>query len=605
MINNKLGLKIVRINEGYTELLEVNGAQEWTKYIRDVREELKLINNIREDSIIFMLTTIENGNIITIAHPINGRITDVITAWIYIPIDLLILGKALAEIIEVTKKEILAVKRNDELLKSKFEKNYDIAQAKRTCQHAVGNQYAYRYYSNDLYTLQELLDAIHQPYYQKYKTIFLIDKSSKFSCIAGDDLSEEPLYTSILANAPQKVDGFIPYVKDNVFDTPMYVSKGEVINITWKKKGYEPIITQTKANEGLTYIVPTVNQYRRLIPYEAIRVVDEWKQPIEEYKLSINKNVVNPNGTVSVSETTLNNVQIYISADGYDSKEVVVDFTKDESTIVQLSKKTYEYKLAVPYDKKDGYIELEPITTDKSLKMSPIKGYKPENGKFLQNKTTYLKYSPYNKAFCIKAAIVLFVVLISGAALGTWVLNKFMTSEYKDLKTENAFLKSVIDDLKAGNKNNYASQNDDENKSEQKEDIAYVIKYLDENNVWNRNNMEEFSQIKGLWDALNTRDFDKILKLENTLRDSKKFSKLISAIKENKNKTFPPKFNDDPNDFDITIEQVKDQSGKIINKGYIKALYDAESNSSRANGSGNTVPQNSGSTTIISDQDKW
>lgn len=601
MINNKLGLKIVRINEGYTDLLEVNGAQEWTKYIRDVREELKLINNIREDSIIFMLTTIENGNIITIAHPINGRITDVITAWIYIPIDLLISGKNLVDIIEVTKKEILAVKRNDELLKSKFENNYDIAQAKRTCQHAVGNQYAYRYYSNDLYTLQELLDAIHQPYYQKYKSIFLIDRSSKLSCIVGDDLSKEPLYTSILADTPKKVDGFIPYVDGKVFDSPMYVSEGEVIEITWRKNDYEPIRTRTEINEGFTYIEPTENQYRRLIPYEAVRVVDEWKQPIEEYKLSINQHAVNTGETIPVNEAALNNVRIDISADGYDSKEEIVDFTKDKTKIIQLSKVTYEYKLAIPLDNKDSFIELEPIITHKELKKSPIKGYKPKKGRFIQKKITYLKYYPYDKFFWIQVAVVLSVVLILGVALGAWGWNKYKTEE---LRIENSSLKSDIEQLKSKGGYNYDSENTEENTIEQENDVAKVIEYLDNNNVWNREKMEGFSQIKGLWDAINTHDFGKILELENTLKDSKRFKNLISAIKDNKNKKFTTNYNKD-NDFDITIETEKDKTGNVKNKGYIKALYDAGGNSSRSKGVSSNASHHSESGDNNNNQDNW
>lgn len=595
----QLGLKIEYSFEGLNELLSINATDKWSKYTGEISEIKNIKRPKGEDWTAIFLYHTNIGCILRVACSNSGR-NDYMVASIYIPKNVIIPGKKLSDLLTKITKELFAGAKNKDLFQTLFSQEYECDTTVQNVNLVQGDKFGFRFYGG-YYELYEILDNLHQAYYKDYKCICLIKENSNLTCEKGEDLTKKELSLSIKIPSPEHKDGFVPYINDKVFGSPMYVSKGEVINITWKKKGYEPIITQTEANEGFTYIVPTVNQYRRLIPYEAIRVVDEWKQPIEEYKLSINKNAVNPNGTVSVSETILNNVQIYVSADGYDSKKVVVDFTKDESTIVQLLKKTYEYKLAVPYDKKDGYIELEPITTYKSLKMSPVKGYKPENGKFLQNETTYLKYSPYNKAFWIKAAIVLFVVLISGAALGAWGLNKFMTSEYKDLKTENAFLKSVIDDLKTGNKNNYASQNDDENKSEQKEDIAYVIKYLDENNVWNRNKMEEFSQIKGLWDALNTCDFDKILELEHTLRDSKKFQKLISVIKENKNKSFTSNYNKSPNDFDITIEQVKDQSGKIINKGYIKALYDAESNSSRANGSGNTVPKETG----LTDQDKW
>ena len=59
MINNKLGLKIVRTNQGYGDGLEVNGEQEWTKNVRDVREDLKNIENLQNDNSILMLTCME------------------------------------------------------------------------------------------------------------------------------------------------------------------------------------------------------------------------------------------------------------------------------------------------------------------------------------------------------------------------------------------------------------------------------------------------------------------------------------------------------------------------------------------------------------------
>lgn len=189
-----------------------------------------------------------------------------------------------------------------------------------------------------------------------------------------------------------------------------------------------------------------------------------------------------------------------------------------------------------------------------------------------------MKYHPYNKFFWIQVAVVLSVVLILGVVLGAWGWNKYKTEE---LRIENSFLKYDIEQLKSKGGYNYDSENTEENTIEQENDVAKVIVYLDNNNVWNREKMEGFSQIKGLWDAINTHDFGKILELENTLKDSKRFKNLISAIKDNKNKKITTNYNKD-NDFDITIETEKDKTGNVKNKGYIKALYDAGGNSSRS-----------------------
>lgn len=594
--NNKLGLKIVRTSQGYVEGLEVNGAQEWTKNIRDVREDLKHIENFQGDSTVLMMRCLDSGNLITIASLIDGRITDCISAWIYIPDNLIISGKKLVEIIDITKNEILAVMQNDSLLKEIFSKEYESAPANRIYKKSNTDQYAYRYYGKGCnYELWELLDNIYQPYYQQYKSVFFIDKSSQLSCSVGDDLSNKQLYTSILANTPKVVDGFVPYVNGKIFDSPMYVSKGEVIEITWKKKDYEPIRTHTEANEGFVYIEPTVNQYRRLIPYEAIMVVDERRRSIQEYELSINHNKVNPGNVVPVSEAALNNVRIDVYADGYDPKGIMVDFVKSSRITVQLSKTSYEYKLAIPLENIDGYINLEPITTHKKLEKSPIKGYAPERRGFSRHEITYLKYAPYNKTFWIQAAIVLGIVLILGVALGAWGWNKLKTEK---LINENSALKYEIEQLKLKGGHNYSHQEDEETTSKQEDNVRdadEVIAYLDNNNVWNREKMEGFSQIKGLWDALNTHDFNKVLGFENTLKDSKRFKKLVQAVKKNKNKNFTTNYNPTSDDFDITIEPEGN------NKGYIKALNDARNNSAGSNRQGTqTTSENNNS-----EQDNW
>lgn len=569
--NNKLGLKIVRTSQGLEDVLVVNGEQEWTKNIWDVRENLKNIENIENlhsDTYVLILSCIDGGHLLTIVSLIAGRDTDNTSAWIYIPDNLIISGKELAEIIEITKNEILTVRMNDELLKEKFSKAYEISPAKYIYAKSQTGQYAYRYYSNDSYTLQELLDAIHQPYYQRYKSIFLINKSSQLSCSIGDDLSQEPLYTSILANTPEEVDGFVPYINGKVFDSPMYVSEGKVIEITWKKNGYLPIKTQTKANKGFTYTEPTADQYRRIIPYGAINVTDEWNQPIQEYELSINHIKVNPGGSVPVSEAALNNVRIDVHTDGYDTKVEEVDFTKNSCVVIRLTKSSLEYNFELPLKNvEDDRIKIGPIITHERLVKSPIKGYVPERGRFSRQGINRMKYNPYNKSFWIKSAIILLVTLICGMAVGAWCWDKIVVSEVNTLRTENSSLESDVERLKS----EYNPQNTEDNNAETAGEIDEVIKYLDGTNVWNRNKMEDFSQIRGLWDALNTHDFDKILGLEDLLKESQRFQKLVQAVESNKNKTFTNDYNT-KNDFDITIESVPG------NKGYIKALNDAKDN---------------------------
>ena len=102
-----------------------------------------------------------------------------------------------------------------------------------------------------------------------------------------------------------------------------------------------------------------------------------------------------------------------------------------------------------------------------------------------------------------------------------------------------------------------------------------MVEYLDENNVWNRNDMQKLGYGR-LWDALNNRNFAEIRSYRNELKDSERFERVLNAVERNSTKDFQPFNKGNKDDFDITIDPVEG------NKGYIKCLDDANSGKSAA-----------------------
>ena len=84
--------------------------------------------------------------------------------------------------------------------------------------------------------------------------------------------------------------------------------------------------------------------------------------------------------------------------------------------------------------------------------------------------------------------------------------------------------------------------------------VVAAVKYLDETLVWNKTAMEEYAPLKGLWDALNTRSFRKILdKKYDCLAGSSKFKQLRAVAKQLTSKTWSSNYTS-PGDEDITID---------------------------------------------------
>lgn len=568
MDNNKLGLKIVRINQGYTELLEINGDRAWTKNVWDIRKDLENIDNLDGSSAVLMLTSIDTGHMLTVASLIEGRITDCISAWIHIPATISVSGKELVELVESAKKEILANERNDEKLRQLFSKEYELAPATKMAGGSVGEKCAYRYYGQKAkYTLAELLKDMCQSYYKNYKSIFLLDNSTSLRCLSGDNLSDHKVYSMVVIKSPGQVDSFVPYIGERPFVGQMYAIEGDVINIEWRRDGYMPIHTSSTITPGAKYSLPTPNQYVRLLPYNYIKITDEWNQRVEDYELYVAKKLVNKGADIPISESMLNNVWVEIYAEGYEPRSGHVNLM--QPVHIKMTKEMYSYEFLLPLKNDEGYYPIK-ISGNRKVKSSPVKGYVTEDGYITRNDKNYLRFKPFTRKFWITCLISSIIVLLLGVC-GGYALNDFIggnadNQEISKLTKENADLKSRIKELEKRNYN-YAPKGSESNSDEKSVDAA--ISYIDHNNVWNRTEMEKHEPLKGLWDAMNERRFDDILAYENVLGKSAIFKELVASIKANRHKTFSGNFNTKANDYDITI---KPEGNK---KGYIKALEDA------------------------------
>lgn len=568
MDNNKLGLKIVRINQGYTDLFEINGDQVWTKNVWDIRKDLENIDNLDGSSAVLMLTSVDTGHILTVASLIEGRITDCISAWIYVPASINIAGKELVEIVDAVKKEILANERNDERLTQLLSKTYESAPASRITTKSNGEKCAFRYYGQGAkYTLSELLKDMCQSYYKSYKSVFLLDNSSKLKCLQGDNLSDQKVYSMVVVKSPGNIDSFVPYIGERPFVGQIYAIEGGTIDIEWRRDGYMPIHTKSTIAPGAKYSVPTPNQYVRVLNYNYIKVVDEWSQRVTDYDLYVAKQRISKNEDIRISEATLNNVWVEIHAEGFEPISGHLNLTQPVQ--LKLVKETYAYEFLLPLKNEEGYYPIK-ISGNRKMKNSPVKGYVTENGYVTRNDKNYLRFKPFTRKFWITCLICSIIVLLLGIC-GGYALNDFIggkadNQEVGKLTKENDDLKSRIKELEKRNYN-YVPKGSESNSDEKLVDAA--ISYIDHNNVWNRTEMEKHEPLKGLWDAMNERRFDDILAYENVLGKSAIFKELVAAITKNRHKPFSGNFNTNPNDFDITIKPDGDK------KGYIKALEDA------------------------------
>ena len=554
-----LGLKVVLVYNGYTDLLEINGNKSWISNVRDIRIELENVTYLDGTSApplplpptALMLTSLETGHLITVAAWIGGRIGDYISAWIYVPATINVSGKELVDIVDAVKSGILADRLNDEQLREIFAKSYPMAQAKKITVQSSGDKCAFRYYGQRTkYTLAELLAEMCQREYKEYKSVFLLDNASNLKCRVGDNLTDQNVRPMIVIPAPGVVDNFVPHVNSEIFDKAICAIEGDELLVEWKRPGYSTIKKQIKAAKDVKCPVPTRNEYQVIVKRSQIRVKNENGNIVEKYELIVNGKLETAD-TFLVSESEISKSNVQINAEGYDPWSKVLDLRTGGS--IEIKRKTLRFYV-IGYDGEK--IEFN-YSTKSELTTSPLMGYVVNGFEDKQGRIR-LDQKPL---FSLKTKFVLalvMVVMLALGSVGTWFLKDWLGYGEKIVYvTKPANVESTTD-----------MSPDKEEKEEEEEtprDWSKIIKYLDEHSAWNRTEMEELGAAD-LWDYLNEYKFDEILNLMDDLMNSTQFTDLFAEIEKGKNATGLNTYNPE-NDFVITrdtyLEKLKSMSNKV------------------------------------------
>lgn len=474
-------------------------------------------------------------------------------------------------------------------------------------------------------SLREILDGLNQKYYKDYKRIFLLNNENNVSGFRYADectnLTNETIYKSVILPPPDKnkCNSFTPYINDKIFDSPLCFTEKEKIIIEWKRGGFKTILKQVEIKENIDVKCPEENEWWVVFYYKKIEAYNEkgekvkiTTQPKEDHQTRENCYLLKYNKNEEW--------KVEVQADGYEPQSKILRLQNlREGYKVTLKEVVNEYELKIPnqQDKKEKFSI--PYKTQHKLEKSPIEGYKID-------KKVSLKYNFFSKKVLVIILVVFVFGLLLGGVIG-WCLkpdSKESDPVKQDICTEldnelywtKSFFgkhqgyENLWEHLNKGEIDSVLSYKDVLKQSEKFREIvrlfenmqqekidkpfgtmycedtmidvdSYIDKieqiieskkdkidqsylsYLDKHEVWEKNEMEGYEELKGLWDALNKGDFSKIETFEFKLGSSAKFKEVLKVIKELQEKNMdkykkPFKnatYNENPNDFKITINK--------------------------------------------------
>lgn len=548
-------LKVIVIGD---EVL--TGIPCWNFIPRDLRDIIPLIQglydseNKKTDSYedpILLVSYTNNGTYYCVFRCLlNDRPNDHQAIWLYIPNDIEIDYSSFYDVIiqlkELVKgfpsgivddkinKIISKIKYYDEVPQVFFPANNDKWK---------GAKYAFRK-ATIQNSFSDIIKKGYQKYYEGYKAILLFDRETSLtgkSCLA--DLSDNELKNYILFSVKElNLSDEVTAYLDNgeLFDKPMMVLPDDAVFITFKKDRFKPIRKSIHVNN-----VSFTLDWQLEVTKDVFIVLDyDSKDSVLSFDVEVNRKLLKSNQPVYVSETQLRKVSVLVKSPGYKEFNKTIDFSAVSSSItILLEHNPINYYFSRQFVKGFGAEKVTvnfPKNNSKILAEGehPIPLYKivsrEENNKALElDKEIVMQLakeelrkdcnSPYrNKRFYVFLLCALFGGLLLGYLMGNICQLSCFNNQDVVENEEATYIDTnqKKDDFSSNNSNN---------------EVKTANDYLKTHQVWDKNEMEKIESLKGVWDALNTYDYNKIKEVNNKYHfDAPNWNSIMDAINSKK-----------------------------------------------------------------------
>lgn len=567
---NKLGLAIKLASQGAGNAIECNKGQ-WTNKVVDIREYLKLFNGLQgTDNIVTFMSFDEGGCFLTQLRAISGRVGDFLSGWIYIPNNIEASGEDVMNTYNYVRNILSQSNLNDYIsdIESFFSKEYPKKEYAASYVPSSGEEFGVRF--NDMYySMKEILDIDrYQPYYSKYKAIFLLDKDgevkiSKEQVAKFKDLTKLNIDKTCIFKAPSPEEvrllgrGTKIVFQNNIeFESPVLTKKGDKVQLFAIRDGFEPValpLVMIQEDGQVMSIDPqTVKWFKKIKP-TMFMVCNSKHEPIKKgVRISINGTDVTCQEAL-IAEEDCRQALVKVSASDYETIEQKQNLLNGSCEIV-LNKKVKSFQATVELANGSSAkmtIESEELSSENE---SPPKGYDCDHD---DRGSLILKMKSW---FVWKQRLLGGLAVFAAGMIIFAFMSFFSWHETHKLKFKFGIPPWEVvqkDSLQETTGEELSPSSDSIVVLPSKDD---AINYLDSHNVWSKSEMDKYPDLKGLYDDMNNFNFTNLLnKWKDSLVDSKNFMKVYeSAYKTDKNDWNPhqgphdPTYNE-PNDEQINL----------------------------------------------------
>lgn len=566
---NKLQLYIYKAVRGFKSVQNINPAENIQRHIRDARQAMEVLDyDPAEKYLFYLLSYINEGIFLTILRTIPEKRLDHLASTIFIPNGLIIGKEELAEVVDRTTRIVsnpTVTSEDIAELHELFGKEYPEEEEAPAMVESQGREYAFSYYGGDTeHTLDDFFgNKIYQTEYLKYAGVLLVDGDLGVTA-EGVDLTDHKLCEPAVIYPPEEYpNGFAPFVYGHQFNRPFRASLSKTVEIVWRRKGFGDIKETVEVDSPQTFVeVGQIDDSRKIISPSSFYITGHGgKRKIEDVEIVVNG--IDITGEHSFSYDDLKNANVVVRAQGFRPYMATLDLAATSQALISLHEqlRVYRFELPVKSTELGSPIKFE-IHTKRQLTDSPLEGYSlVEEMKEGSGKSNHLQYTGGVIGVPIKQALIYAgAALVAGFLLGWLVLGSSAVQVADENKAEEpkTQVEQTVVEVKKPEK--VVEQKAEQPKPEKKEEgtseaapapkaaapevavTAASIAYLDGNQKWTREELEQQPGLAGLFDDMNAFNLDRIINYWGPkLSKSKRFEKVSYHAKESaRKKIFKP-----------------------------------------------------------------
>lgn len=554
---------------------QIVADQEWKKQLKfqDIRDVvLKKLTGRNYSDVGIMVYFLKLGTYFCVFREFpSDRAFDNHAVWVFIPKEDEVNPRDLNQLINQVIDKVKCEPPYEEEMRKAFNtdierlgNNFDVTRSNRPDFLSADNKkIACRYYdeNNNLY---DLLCDLYQPEYERYEAILFLDEHSSLrggpeveDLSSHDLVGQEVIEPSEIYNQLQS--GVEVYYNGRPLNEPIFISKKGHIDIEFRRRGFVPIPYPYAKGQSIGTL-----EWKVRVDYDLFDVTNKDKR-VTGFTLKINGLPVYT--SIDLTETEAKKVSFQIEKGGFepcpykkDNVNLLDYVLNNRKILVQLKKSDQEFGVIQNKYERVKVV----ITTSQNIDddMSPIAGYIREGDALEYDSWAFLNYW-------------LFWLLMAGALIlggvGGFFVSKWINSENAKPKSENP----ATPEQKGQNTQHFSQSGASTSTgtgtvaTPKKPEQNAAVEYLDNHDVWNKDEMDCIAELKGFWDLMNGYDIDKIKEQpwKDRLSKSKKYAEIIKVFSDKKTNDFRKNKPNNKNaeDHDITVATYLKTVTNLIN----------------------------------------